>query len=37
MAVLYLVSALGCAFAWNWPALVVARFIGGLGITSSGA
>jgi MFS transporter, SP family, arabinose:H+ symporter len=35
MAVLYLVSALGCAFAWNWPALVVARFIGGLGIGGS--
>jgi sugar porter (SP) family MFS transporter len=35
MAVLYLVSALGCAFAWNWPALVGARFIGGLGIGGS--
>ena len=35
MAVLYLVSALGCAFAWNWPALVVFRFIGGLGIGGS--
>src|SRR5208337_982481 len=35
MAVLYLISALGCAFAWNWPALVVARFIGGLGIGGS--
>lgn len=31
-AVLFLVSALGCATAWNWPALVVARFVGGLGI-----
>jgi MFS transporter, SP family, arabinose:H+ symporter len=35
MAVLYLVSALGCAFAWNWTALVIARFIGGLGIGGS--
>ena len=35
MAVLYIVSALGCAFAWNWPALVVFRFIGGLGIGGS--
>src|SRR5712692_6618705 len=35
MAVLYLVSALGCAFAWNWPALVFFRFIGGLGIGGS--
>src|ERR1700678_1273611 len=35
MAVLYTVSALGCAFAWNWPALMVFRFIGGLGIGGS--
>jgi len=35
MAVLYLVSALGCAFAWDWPSLVIARFIGGLGIGGS--
>ncbi|MGA7625942.1 MAG: sugar porter family MFS transporter [Candidatus Acidiferrales bacterium] len=35
MAVLYIVSSLGCAFAWNWPALVVFRFIGGLGIGGS--
>jgi MFS transporter, SP family, arabinose:H+ symporter len=35
MAVLYVVSALGCAFAWNWPALVFFRFIGGLGIGGS--
>src|SRR5580692_4157604 len=34
-AVLYLVSALGCAFAWNWPALMVFRFLGGLGIGAS--
>ncbi len=35
MAVLYLVSALGCAFAWNWSALVSFRFVGGLGIGGS--
>src|SRR5947209_9896676 len=35
MAVLYFVSALGCAFAWNWPSLVVFRFTGGLGIGGS--
>ena len=35
MAVLYLLSALGCAFAWNWYALVFFRFIGGLGIGGS--
>jgi MFS transporter, SP family, arabinose:H+ symporter len=35
MAVLYLVSSLGCALAWNWNALVFFRFIGGLGIGGS--
>ena len=35
LALLYLVSALGCAFAMNWPMLLVARFIGGLGIGGS--
>jgi MFS transporter, SP family, arabinose:H+ symporter len=35
MAILYLVSAFGCAFAWNWYALVFFRFIGGLGIGGS--
>ncbi len=35
MAVLYVVSAVGCAAAWNWPALVLFRFIGGLGIGGS--
>jgi MFS transporter, SP family, arabinose:H+ symporter len=35
MAVLYVVSALGCAFALNWTALVIFRFIGGLGIGGS--
>ena len=35
LAVCYIISALGCAFAWNWPALLVFRFIGGLGIGGS--
>jgi SP family arabinose:H+ symporter-like MFS transporter len=35
MAVLYVISAIGCAFAWNWSALVAFRFIGGLGIGGS--
>jgi sugar porter (SP) family MFS transporter len=35
MAVFYLVSALGCAFAWDWYSLVLARFIGGLAIGGS--
>ena len=35
MAVLYFVSALGCALAWNWHALIFFRFLGGLGIGGS--
>lgn len=35
MAVLYVVSALGCALAWNWTSLVVFRVIGGLGVGGS--
>jgi sugar porter (SP) family MFS transporter len=35
LAVFYVLSALGCAFAWNWGALLAARFIGGLGIGGS--
>src|SRR6266581_2953226 len=35
MAILYVVSAAGCAGAWNWDALVLFRFIGGLGIGGS--
>jgi MFS transporter, SP family, arabinose:H+ symporter len=35
LAVFYVISALGCAFAWNWHALLVARFLGGLGIGGS--
>jgi SP family arabinose:H+ symporter-like MFS transporter len=34
-AVLYVISAIGSALAWNWPALMVFRFIGGLGIGAS--
>lgn len=35
MAGLYVVSALGCAFAADWPMLVFFRFLGGLGIGGS--
>jgi sugar porter (SP) family MFS transporter len=35
LAVFYVLSALGCAFAWNWYALLIARFLGGLGIGGS--
>jgi sugar porter (SP) family MFS transporter len=34
-AMLYVVSAVGCALAWNWPAFMVFRFIGGLAIGAS--
>jgi sugar porter (SP) family MFS transporter len=35
MGVLYFISALGCAFSWDWYSLVAFRFIGGLGIGGS--
>ena len=35
MAMLYVISALGCALAWNWPSLLFFRVIGGLGIGGS--
>src|SRR6202048_3799823 len=35
LAVFYVLSALGCAFAWNWEVLLLARFLGGLGIGGS--
>lgn len=35
LAILYLASALGCAFATNWYVLVFFRFIGGLAIGGS--
>jgi MFS transporter, SP family, arabinose:H+ symporter len=34
-AVLYLLSALGCAIVFNWPSFLAIRFIGGLGIGAS--
>jgi sugar porter (SP) family MFS transporter len=35
LAVLYMVSALGCALAWNWSSFLIFRFIGGLAIGGS--
>ncbi|MGC0771307.1 MAG: sugar porter family MFS transporter [Candidatus Acidiferrum sp.] len=35
LAVFYVLSALGCALAFNWPMLVASRFLGGLGIGGS--
>lgn len=35
MAVFYLISALGCALAWDWGSFAVARFIGGIAIGGS--
>ena len=35
LAIFYVISALGCAFAWNWYVLLFARFVGGLGIGGS--
>ena len=35
LAVLYLISAVGCGFAWNWSSLVAFRVIGGLAIGGS--
>ncbi len=32
LGVLYFVSAVGCAFAWDWYSLLIFRFIGGLGV-----
>lgn len=34
-AVLYFVSGIGCALAWDWPSLMLFRFIGGLAIGGS--
>ena len=34
-AVLYVISAIGCGLAWSWPAFLVFRLIGGLGIGAS--
>jgi len=35
MAVIYFLSALGCAGAWSWASLVTFRFVAGLGIGGS--
>ncbi len=35
MAILYTISAVGTALAWNWPSLMIFRLIGGLGIGGS--
>jgi len=35
MAAFYVISAIGCAFAWNLSSLILFRFIGGLGIGGS--
>ncbi len=32
LAVLYLISSLGCAFAWSWYSFLLFRFLGGLAI-----
>jgi MFS family permease len=32
IAVLYFVSAVGCALAWSWASLLFFRFVGGIGI-----
>ncbi|MGH9446562.1 MAG: sugar porter family MFS transporter, partial [Terriglobia bacterium] len=35
MALLYVISAVGCGLAWSWSALIAFRIIGGLGIGGS--
>ncbi len=35
LAGFYVLSAVGCAFAWSWEVLLIARFLGGLGIGGS--
>ncbi|HTV58749.1 MAG TPA: sugar porter family MFS transporter [Verrucomicrobiae bacterium] len=35
LALCYVISALGCAFAWDWTTLLIFRFIGGVGIGGS--
>src|ERR1035438_5544728 len=34
-AILYIISAIGCGLAWNWPSFMLFRFVGGLGIGAS--
>jgi sugar porter (SP) family MFS transporter len=35
LGVMYVVSALGCGLAWNWPSLLAFRVLGGLAIGGS--
>ena len=35
LGILYVLSAIGCALAWNWSALIAFRMVGGLAIGSS--
>ena len=35
LALLYVISALGCALAWDWTALLIFRIVGGLAIGGS--
>ncbi|MDE1154705.1 MAG: sugar porter family MFS transporter [Acidobacteriaceae bacterium] len=32
LGLIYILSALGCALAWNWPLFLIFRIIGGIGI-----
>jgi MFS transporter, SP family, xylose:H+ symportor len=32
LAIVYLISAIGCALAWNWYSFIAARFVGGLAV-----
>jgi len=32
LGILFLLAAVGCAFAWNWSSFVFFRFLGGLGV-----
>jgi sugar porter (SP) family MFS transporter len=35
LAIFYFLSAIGCAFAWDWNSFVLSRFLGGLAIGGS--
>jgi sugar porter (SP) family MFS transporter len=35
LAVLYVLTSIGCALAWNWPVFLIVRAIGGLAIGGS--
>ena len=35
MALLYVISAIGCAISWNWGSLLAFRIVGGLGVGGS--